>query len=254
MGINLGSFLPDLVAWQWALIAFSAFGIGMAKTGVPGLGILAVPLAVLAVGDARKSSGWLLPLLILADILAVWIYRKNPSARAVFGLAQWVLGGMVVGALVLSYPEAVIRPIVGVILMVILTLFLLRRRGIDLTPHGAPWTAGVYGTSAGFASMVANAAGPVMNVYLLSRNLPRQDFVAASAWFFFFINLSKVPVFAWQGMIDATSLRGDLVLIPAVLAGAFTGRKVLLIMPEKVFIATVTVLAFVATLLLFVPK
>lgn len=196
----------------------------------------------------------MLPLLIFADTLAVWMFRKNPSARAVFGLAPWVVGGMAVGAFVLGYPEGIIRPIVGVILLVILTLFLLRRGGLDLTPLNAPWTAGVYGTSAGFASMVANAAGPVMNVYLLSRRLPREDFVAASAWFFFFINLSKVPVFWWRGMIDLTSLQADFMLIPAVLAGALTGRRVLAIMPERVFVTVVTVLAFVATALLFVPR
>lgn len=246
--------MPDLVWWRWALIAFSAFSIGLAKTGVPGLGILAVPMAVLAVGDARQSSGWLLPLLIFADTLAVWIFRKNPSARAVFGLAPWVGAGMVAGAFVLGYPEGVIRPVVGVILLIILTLFVLRQRGVDLTPMNAPWTPGVYGTSAGFATMVANAAGPVMNVYLLSRKLPREDFVAASAWFFFFINLAKMPVYWWRGMIDTTSLRADLILIPAVVAGAFTGRRVLALMPERVFVAVVTALAFVATLLLFVPK
>lgn len=246
--------MPDLTWWRWALIAFSAFSIGLAKTGVPGLGILAVPMAVLAVGDARQSSGWLLPLLIFADTLAVWIFRKNPSARAVFGLAPWVGAGMVAGAFVLGYPEGVIRPVVGVILLIILTLFVLRQRGVDLTPINAPWTPGVYGTSAGFATMVANAAGPVMNVYLLSRKLPREDFVAASAWFFFFINLAKMPVYWWRGMIDTTSLRADLILIPAVVAGAFTGRRVLALMPERVFVAVVTALAFVATLLLFVPK
>lgn len=246
--------MPDLTWWRWSLIAFSAFSIGLAKTGVPGLGILAVPLAVLAVGDARQSSGWLLPLLIVADLLAVWIFRRNPSARAIFGLAPWVAAGMIAGAFVLGYPEGVIRPVVGVILLAILTLFLLRQRGLDLTPPDAPWTAGVYGTSAGFATMVANAAGPVMNVYLLSRKLPREDFVAASAWFFFFINVSKAPVFWWRGMIDAASLRADAILIPAVIAGALTGRRVLAIMPERVFVAVVTGLALVATLLLFVPK
>lgn len=240
--------------WRWALIAFSAFSIGIAKTGVPGLGILAVPLAVLAVGDARHSSGWLLPLIIFADVLAVWIYRKNPSAKAVFGMAPWVVLGMAGGAVMLGYPERIIRPVVGGILLVVLLLFVLRRRGVDLTPVDAPWTPGVYGTSAGFASMVANAAGPVMNVYLLSRKLRREDFVAASAWFFFFVNGSKLPVYWWQGMITTPSLTGDLLLAPAVLAGAITGRKVLTLMPEKVFVTVVMGLAFLATLLLFIPR
>ncbi len=246
--------MPNLEWWQWAVAGFSAFAIGVAKTGVPGLGILAVPLTVLAVGDARLSSGWLLPILIGADTFAIWIYRKNPSARAIFSLAPWVVAGMAVGAMVLSYPEKVIRPIVGSVLLVILTLFILRRRGVDLTPAGAKWSPGVYGVSAGFSTMVANAAGPVMNVYLLSKKLPREDFVAASAWFFFFINVAKVPVFLWQGMITQSSLIGDVFIFPAMIAGAFTGRKVLAVMPEHVFVATVMVLAFVATILLFLPR
>ncbi len=245
--------MPDLDWWKWALAAFSAFNVGVAKTGVPGLGILAVPLFVLAAGDARLSAGWLLPLLIVADLFAVWYYRKHNAAKALVTLAPWVVAGMIIGAAVLSYPEHVIRPIVGTIILTILILFLLRQRGVNLTPTGR-WNSGIYGTAAGFATMVANAAGPVMSVYLLSRNLPRTEFVATGAWFFFFINLTKVPVYAWQGMINAESLLVDAALAPAVMAGALTGRKVLQLMPERVFVMSVTVLAFVATLLLFTSR
>ena len=52
--------IPTLIWWQWALGALVAFLEGVAKTGVPGLGILVVPLMVLAVGDAQQSAGWLL--------------------------------------------------------------------------------------------------------------------------------------------------------------------------------------------------
>ena len=48
---------------RFALAALAAVLIGVAKTGVPGFGILAVPIMVLAVGDARHAAGWLLPLL-----------------------------------------------------------------------------------------------------------------------------------------------------------------------------------------------
>ncbi len=246
--------MPELPFWRWAIAAFCAFSIGIAKTGVPGLGILAVPLFVIAVGDARLSAGWLLPLLMAADLFAVWYYRKHNATKALFTLAPWVIGGMTVGALVLSYPERIIRPVVGGIILGILILFLLRRRGIEVTPANPTWTAGIFGTSAGFATMVANAAGPVMNVYLLSRKLPREEFVATGAWFFFFINFLKLPVYAAQGLISAGSLAFDLALLPAVVLGARVGRKVLELMPESVFVASVTVLAFLSTLLLFWPR
>ena len=66
----------------------------MAKTGVPGLGIFVVPLMVLAVGDARQSAGWLLPLLCVADVFAVVAYRRHAEARQLFSLVPWVLVGM----------------------------------------------------------------------------------------------------------------------------------------------------------------
>lgn len=246
--------MPQLDFWKWAIAAFCAFSVGVAKTGVPGLGILAVPLFVLAVGDARLSAGWLLPLLVVADAYAAWYYRKQRATRALFSLLPWVLCGWTIGAVVLRYPENVIRPIVGAIIFSILILFLLRRRGIDPTPVGAKWSSGVYGTAAGFATMVANASGPIMNVYLLSQKLPREQFVATGAWFFLAVNVSKLPVYAWQKLISKESLIFDAALVPAVLAGALVGRRVLKIMPESVFIASVTVLAFIATILLFLPR
>lgn len=246
--------MPQLDLWKWALAAFCAFSAGVAKTGVPGINILAVPLFVLAVGDARLSAGWLLPILITADMFGVWYYRKHNAKKALFTLAPWVVAGMVIGVGVLNFPERVIRPIVGAIIFSIIILFLLRRRGLNPTPTSARWSSGLYGAAAGFATMVANAAGPIMNVYLLSRNLPREEFVATGAWFFFVINLVKVPVYVAQGMITKTSLLFDAALIPAVLVGALVGRKVLRILPEKVFVASVTVLALISTILLFLPR
>lgn len=243
--------MPDLAYWQWAIAAFSAFSIGIAKTGVPGLGILAVPMFVFAVGDARLSAGWMLPVLLSADLFAVFYYRRHASAKALFSLLPWVALGMGGGAFFLSFPERVIRPTVGGIILAILLIFLLSRRGLNPLPAGTTWHSGVYGAAAGFATMVANAAGPVMNVYLMSRNLPRQEFVATGAWFFLIVNSAKIPVYLNQGLIDSRSLAFDSVLLPASIAGALVGRKVLAIMPEHVFVTSVTVLAFVSTILLF---
>jgi uncharacterized membrane protein YfcA len=102
--------------------------------------------------------------------------------------------------------------------------------------------------------MVANAAGPIMNMYLLSKKLPREEFVATGAWFFFVVNLSKIPVYSNLGLFSRQSLLFDAALLPLVVAGALTGRKLLAVMPEKLFVNLVVALAFVATLLLFLPK
>ena len=78
--------------------AACAFFAGIAKTGLPGIGILIVPLMVLVVGDARQSAGWLLPVLCSADVFAVLYWRRHPAAKRLFALAPWVLAGMAGGA------------------------------------------------------------------------------------------------------------------------------------------------------------
>jgi hypothetical protein len=49
-----------------------------------------------------------------------------------------------------------------------------------------------YGIAAGFASTVANAAAPIMNMYLLSQGLSKEQFVATGAWFFFAVVLDEL--------------------------------------------------------------
>ncbi len=240
--------MPSLEAWQWALGIFSAFVIGVAKTGAPGLGTLISPLMVITVGDARLATAWTLPVLITADIFAVWYWRRQAEARQLFSLAPWVLAGIVAGAFALGLPEIAIRRMLGVIVLSMLVIYLRRRFRPAADVHGNP---ALYGLATGFSSTVANAAGPVMNLYLLSRKLPKEQFVATGAWFFLALNLVKAPVYAYHGLYSKTSLTYDALMIPIVLMGALTGRWVVRVMPQKLFESCVIVLTGVSCLLLF---
>lgn len=230
---------------------FCAFSVGMAKTGMPGLGILAVPMMVLVVGDARHAAGWLLPVLCCADLFAVYYWRKHAAAGRLLNLAPWVLAGVGAGAVTLTLPDQKLRPLVGLIILVMLCLYLWRRRMTALGREISPAHPLPYGVAAGFATTVANAAGPVMSLYLLSKRLPKEDFVATGAWFFFFINLVKLPIYLGQGLISRTSATFGLLMIPAVLVGAVTGRWLVSRIPAGVFEASVIGLTALSTLLLF---
>ena len=240
--------MPHLAIWQWALGAFCAFMVGVAKTGVPGLGILVIPLMVLTVGDARQSAGWLLPVLCTADLFAVFYWRRHAAAGRLFALAPWVLAGMAAGALALSLNERVLRPVVGGLVLLMLAAYVWRKLRPALSNTGAH--APPYGLTAGFATTVANAAGPVMNLYLLSKKLPKEEFVATGAWFFFIINLAKLPIYVWHGLIGKPSLTFDAMMAPAVLVGALTGKWVLQHIEPKVFEILVILLTAISTLLL----
>lgn len=241
--------MPDLTLWRYVAGALCAFMVGVAKTGVPGLSILTVPVMVLIVGDARLAAGWMLPILCFADLFAVYYWRRHAAAGRLFSLAPWVLLGMAAGAFTLTLPERYLRPIVGSIIFLMLCLYLWRRyRAGENAPAAHPLP---YGIAAGFATTVANAAGPVMSLYLLSKRLPKEEFVATGAWFFFFINLIKVPIYVWQGLISAPSLMFGVAMAPAVLAGALTGKWVIQRIPPKVFESTIVILTAISTVLLF---
>src|SRR5262249_51180304 len=151
---------------------------------------------------AKHAAGWLLPLLCLADLFAIAAYRRHADARRLFDLLPWVLGGIAVGFVALAAPERYLRPLVAAIVIVMIGLRLRASRAAGSQAAAAPppardrwWQAAGYGVSAGFATTVANAAGPVMNLYLLARRLPKQEFVATGAWFFFVVNLLKLPIY-----------------------------------------------------------
>jgi hypothetical protein len=241
--------MPSLEPWQWALGALCAFCVGVAKTGLPGLGILVVPMIVLTVGDARKAAAWLLPILCTADIFAVVHWRRHAAIHRLWTLAPWALAGMAAGAAALALEERVLRPVVGVIVLVMLAAYLVRRHSKNpsaITPHPA-----LYGVAAGFATTVANAAGPVMNLYLLSKRLPKQEFIATGAWFFFVINLTKIPIYAWHGLFSRESLVFDLAMVPAVFAGALGGRRIVEHISPGMFEWLVVALTALSTWFLF---
>jgi uncharacterized membrane protein YfcA len=247
-GQDSGLSVPQLAWWQWLLGVFSAFMIGVAKTGAPGVGTLVSPLMVIAVGDARLATAWTLPVLMTADVFAVWYWRRHAETRQLFSMIPWVLVGILGGALALALPEAAIRRMIGAIVVAMLLIYLRRRLRPSTDVHGNP---GFYGVATGFASTVANAAGPVMNLYLLSRKLPKETFVATGAWFFFVLNIVKSPVYAWHGLYSARSFVFDALMVAPVLSGALAGSWLVHRMPQRAFEFLVIAMTAVSCLFLF---
>src|SRR5438093_4676244 len=199
--------MPDLELWQWSLGLISAITIGISKTGMPGLSSFIAPLMVLTVGDARHAAAWTLPTLSTADVFAVLFWRKHADARKLFSLVPWVAAGMAAGALALSLDEHTLRRVIGCVIVLMLVVHILRKRNPQAQVAGRP---SFYGIIAGFGSTIANAAAPVMNMYLLSKKLPKEQFVATGAWFFLVINLAKIPIYSGYHLFSRTSLIFDL--------------------------------------------
>ena len=113
------------------------------------------------------------------------------------------------------------------------------------------WFSALAGFLAGFTTMIGNAAGTVMSIYLLSMRLPKNTFIGTAAWFFLIINLLKIPlqIYFWKNISPAT-LAFDAAMIPAIAAGAFIGFKVTGKIPERAYRVFVIVMTGVAAVML----
>jgi uncharacterized protein len=240
--------MPDLAPWQWALGILCAFLLGVGKTGAPGAGTLTAPLMVLAVGDARLSPAWTAPILIVGDVFAVTYWRRHAEARALFSLIPWVAVGMAAGGFALSLSELVLRRIVGAIVWSMLAVNVARRWNPEMRIAGR---APVYGVAAGFATTVATSAGPVMSLYLLTKRLPKERFVATGAWFFFVVNLAKLPIYAAHRLFSPASLVFDALMIPPVLCGAVIGLWLVRRIPQRTFEILIITLTALSSVFLF---
>lgn len=214
---------------------------------MPSLGILVVTV-LMFVFPAKDSVGILLPMLLAGDIFAVIFYRRNVVWKYLLSLVPWVLIGIIAGYFVLDLINSEqLKPIVGSIVLVMIILQIWRERLGEKFNRALPksiWFTLFIGILGGFTTMVGNAAGGVMAIYLLVKGLPKSEFVGTGAWFFLFVNLIKVPFYIHLGLITTASITFNLWMIPAITAGALIGAKVLPFIPQKVF--RVLILGFAA--------
>lgn len=246
--------------WQWLLAFLAAFLIGLSKTGIAGLGILVAAIFANLM-PAKLSSGFVLPMLILGDLIAVRSYKEHADWRQVLRLFPWTLPGIGLGYLAFKViDDRQARLLIGVLIALMVLWHLLRKYGLKKTGGAAPtgegahstWSVAILGISAGFTTLVANAAGPIMTLYLLAMGMPKLAFVGTAAVFFCGLNLLKVPFMVSLGSLNAGSLLGNLALAPAVLLGTWLGRIVLKRISQTWFeIIALTLSAAAAARLLF---
>ncbi|MEU6769942.1 sulfite exporter TauE/SafE family protein [Streptomyces sp. NPDC046759] len=223
--------LWHISGWGFAALACAALLVGFSKTAVSGANT--VSLAVFAaVLPARASTGILLPVLIAGDVLAVLTYRRHAHWPTLWRLFPAVAAGVVLGTLFLMWADdGIVRTSIGAILLLMagVTVGRRRRTGAGAAPDAVTTRAGrakarSYGVLGGFTTMVANAGGPVMSMYLLSAGFRKLGFLGTSAFFFLVVNVSKLPFSAALGLIDGRSLLLDTALAVFVVPGALFGK------------------------------
>ncbi len=222
-----GEMLSD--PWVYGLALLAALCIGLSKAGFSGISMVAVVLLAEIYGS-KASVGLVLPLLIVADLIAYPAFLNHGSWRPVWKLLGPALVGLGLGGWLLGeISEASSRRTIGSCVLLMVTLQLFRRWRPTAferlaESRGFGFGAGVLG---GFATMLANAAGPVIQLYLMARKVKKMELIGIGARFFLLINLIKVPLNASLALISVESLTDNLKLLPAVIVGVFGGKWLL---------------------------
>jgi uncharacterized membrane protein YfcA len=225
----------SLEPWQWVIAALGALLVGVSKTGIAGLGMVFVALFA-NILPTKQASGVVLPLLLFGDIVAVLAYRRHTQWRFLIRLFPWTACGVIVGWLAMDrINDRQADLMIGSIILALTALHLWRRRQPDSPPDHGHGYAALVGLLAGFTTLVANAAGPLMALYLLAMRLPKLEFVGTGAVFFLILNLFKVPFMIELGLVNAASFSFNLLLAPAVLLGALLGRWILPRINQRLF-------------------
>lgn len=263
--------MPHLELWQWVVLAVASLLVGYSKTAIAGVGSIAVILFA-AVLPARSSTGTLLPLLIAGDVTAICVYRRHANWPLILRLLPWIMVGLVAGAVFIAHIDnGAMKVAIAVLLLVLLAaqVWSSRKRlfgpdddadDIDtgsataatLSPTLQRLLSPVAGTTTGFATMVANASGPVMTLYLLASGYAVVELVGAAAWLYFVVNLIKVPFSVGLGLLHPGSVLIDVALLPAMGLGAWLGAVTIRRISRTQFERYVLVLVAISALLLLV--
>ena len=239
--------------YEWILILLAAFIIGMSKAGLKGVDMLSVTLMAFVFGS-KSSTGIVLPLLCMADIAAVSYYNRHAQWKHFWKLAPWMVAGILLGVyLGKDMNEALFRKIMAVIILITIVIVVAMeyRKSKEVPQH--PLFAATTGLAAGFTTMLGNLAGAFANLYFLAMRMPKNDFIGTAAWLFLCINLFKFPfqAFFWHN-INAQTLQTDLVLIPALAIGFWSGLKIVGKIKDEQYRKLVIVLTLIGSIMMLV--
>lgn len=248
----LDLFHLNISEWIWLMIAAAL--IGFSKTGISAFSMPVIPMVAVIFGG-KESTGILLPILIAGDIFAIIYYHRHADWKNIKNLLPWVVVGLVLGIVVGDYTnDQQFKWIISIcVILCLIILIYMEKKGEEAKVPNGTWFYILTGALSGFATMIGNAAGPIFSVFLLAKGFDKNKFLGTTAWFFFIINLIKVPMqtMFWHNIHYKTFLLA-VMMIPSIAIGAILGAFFIKKISEKPFrLVIIVVTAISAIRLLF---
>ena len=234
-------FLP------WLVIA--AVLIGVAKGGLASAAALAVPFLAIFMNPV-EAAALVLPVLIVTDFAALWLYRKDFSKRNVLILLPAMLAGIIIATAIVPFaPEPVLLAFTGLV-----GLWTVWRRWFGVRIDGVQEAKVIpglaWGTIAGITTFITHSGAPPTQAYLVPQNLPRLMFAGTMAITFALANFAKIPSYYALGFFDGLDWPLIAGLAAVGFASTFLGRWMVMTMSDKTYMRVIEVLLLILSIIL----
>ena len=225
-----------------ALAFFAALTTAISKAGFGGAVAIGIPILLL-VTTPRIALGVTLPILLVIDVWVLYVMRDNINRQLLVIMTVFGMAGHAFGWAFFDYisNDALTAFIGG---MSVYTTILFFKRQFSPVPTSATasyplshmWRRGAFWCSlSGISSFISVAGGIPLQIFLLPYKLPRNLYVGTAAAFFFFLNLSKLPLYWDLGILNMDVIVVSIILLPAIPLGVILGRKINQLLSDKQF-------------------
>lgn len=189
-----------------------------------------------------QAAALVLPVLLVTDVAALWLYRKDWSKRNVAILLPAMLAGIAIATVIVPYtPEPVLLAFTGLV-----GLWTVWRRWFGAKVEGvqkAEVVPGLFwGTVTGISTFITHSGAPPTQAYLLPQNLPRLVFAGTMAIAFAIGNFAKIPSYYALGLFEGLDWPLIAGLAAVGIAGTFVGRWLVKVLSDKVYMRVIEVL------------
>ena len=238
---------------QIVVFIISCLLIGLSKGGLGGpLPVsLVIPMLALVI-DVKEAVPLILPFLIFADWFALRVYWKQWNYDTIKLMLPSAVFGAIVGGLLLSViPAILLKILIGVFTFIVIIYKLLSDRLENMKYKHQNWHAYLSSWASAFSSTLANTGGPPFTIYMLLQRVEPIPFIATTTLYFTIVNLLKVPIFLWQGLLDFDLLFSVIWALPIIPLGVWIGRKALDYISQPLFERIMMVLLALSIIFLF---
>jgi uncharacterized protein len=239
-----------MTAPEMILLAAAALGAST-LAAVAGFGGAAVLLPVLvAVFGVRDA----IPILTVAQLVGngsrVWFNRTELD----LGVVRWfALGGipaaLLGGALFAVAPLSALTRILGVFLLLVVIWRHLRPGSLPRIPQRS---FAVLGAVSSFLSALLGSVGPLMAPFFLAYGLVKGAYIGTEALATVVMHVTKLVAYGNASLLTASSATIGLLLGPIMIAGSYTGKRIVDRLPERISVGVIEVVLVVAGLIFLI--